>query len=213
MVCCLVSIEALSKPTLPYQELLCSKTLLKSRCFIKELLKPSSADEPPSCSMEELTSGRQSSQWFWPNSWQHGSCPSFGKQAKQVRVHYSDVIMDTMASQITGVSIVCSAICSGADQSHQNPASLAFVRGIIRRPVDSLHKGSVSNAENVFIWRRHHVPRSACVFVFNIISNLVDIYRDDNVNHSGETDEANCSWLHPVWPSPKRPDQDNTFVW
>ena len=30
-------------------------------------------------------------------------------------------------------------------------------------------------------------------------------------NHSGETDEANCSWLHPVWPPPKRPDQDSTF--
>ena len=29
--------------------------------------------------------------------------------------------------------------------------------------------------------------------------------------HSGETDEANCSWLHPVWPPPKRPNQDNTF--
>ena len=29
--------------------------------------------------------------------------------------------------------------------------------------------------------------------------------------HSGETDEANCSWLHPVWPPPKQPDQDNTF--
>ena len=29
--------------------------------------------------------------------------------------------------------------------------------------------------------------------------------------HSGETDEANCSWLHPVWPPPKRPDQDSTF--
>ena len=29
--------------------------------------------------------------------------------------------------------------------------------------------------------------------------------------HSGENDEANCSWLHPVWPPPKRPDHDNTF--
>ena len=29
--------------------------------------------------------------------------------------------------------------------------------------------------------------------------------------HSGETDEANCSWLHPIWPPPKRPNQDNTF--
>ena len=33
----------------------------------------------------------------------------------------------------------------------------------------------------------------------------------DSGSHSGETDEANCSWLHPVWPPPKRPDQDNTF--
>ena len=31
------------------------------------------------------------------------------------------------------------------------------------------------------------------------------------MSHSRETDEANCSWLHPVWPPPKRPDQDNTF--
>ena len=30
-------------------------------------------------------------------------------------------------------------------------------------------------------------------------------------SHSGETDEANYSWLHPVWPPPKRPDQDSTF--
>ena len=29
--------------------------------------------------------------------------------------------------------------------------------------------------------------------------------------HSGETDEANCSWLHPVWPPPKRPGRDSTF--
>ena len=33
-----------------------------------------------------------------------------------VRVHYSDVIMSTMVSQITGVSIVYSTVCSGADQ-------------------------------------------------------------------------------------------------
>ena len=34
-----------------------------------------------------------------------------------------------MASQITGVSIVCLDICSGADQrKHQSSASLVFVR-------------------------------------------------------------------------------------
>ena len=38
--------------------------------------------------------------------------------------------MSAMASQITGVSIVYSTVCSGADQrKHQSSASLAFVRG------------------------------------------------------------------------------------
>ena len=59
--------------------------------------------------------------------------------------HYSDVIMRAMTSRITGVSIVCSAVCSGADQrKHQSSASLSFVRGIHRWPVDSPHKGPVT---------------------------------------------------------------------
>ena len=50
-----------------------------------------------------------------------------------------------MASQITGASIVCSAICSGTNQrKHQSFASLAFVRGIRRWPVDSPHKEPVT---------------------------------------------------------------------
>ena len=59
--------------------------------------------------------------------------------------HYSDVIMSAMASQITGVPIVCSTVCSGADQrKHQSSASLAFVWGIHRWPVNSPHKGQVT---------------------------------------------------------------------
>ena len=59
--------------------------------------------------------------------------------------HYSDVIMSTMASQMTGVLIVCSTVCSGTDQrKHQSSASLAFVRGIHRWPMNSPHKGSVT---------------------------------------------------------------------
>ena len=50
-----------------------------------------------------------------------------------------------MASQITGVWIVCPTICSGADErKHQSSESLAFVRGIHRWPVDSPHKGPVT---------------------------------------------------------------------
>ena len=54
--------------------------------------------------------------------------------------HYSDVIMDTMTSQITGVPIVCSTDATCADQrKHQSSVSLAFVRGIHRWPVNSQH--------------------------------------------------------------------------
>ena len=61
--------------------------------------------------------------------------------------HYGDVIMSTMASQITSLTIVYSAVYSGVDQrKHQSSASLAFVRGIHRGPVNSPRK-MASNAE------------------------------------------------------------------
>ena len=48
-------------------------------------------------------------------------------------VHYDDVIMGTIASQITSLTSVYSIVYSGADQSkHQSSASLAFVWGIHR---------------------------------------------------------------------------------
>ena len=60
-------------------------------------------------------------------------------------LHYSDVIMDTMTSQITGVSIAYSTAYSGEDQrKHQSSASLAFVRGIHRWPVNFPHKEPVA---------------------------------------------------------------------
>ena len=60
-------------------------------------------------------------------------------------VHYSDVIMSAMASQITGVLVVCSTICSSADQrKQQSSASLAFVRGIHWWLVKSPHNGPVT---------------------------------------------------------------------
>ena len=59
--------------------------------------------------------------------------------------HYDDVIMNTMASQITSLTIVYSTIYSGADQSkHQSSASLAFVWVIHRGPVNSPHKWPVT---------------------------------------------------------------------
>ena len=56
-----------------------------------------------------------------------------------------DVIMGTMASQITSLTIVYPIVHSGADQrKHQSSASLAFVRGIHRWPVNSPHKRPVT---------------------------------------------------------------------
>ena len=48
-------------------------------------------------------------------------------------LHYIDVIMTTVASQIISLTIVYSIVYSGADQrKHQSSAPLAFVRGIHR---------------------------------------------------------------------------------
>ena len=59
--------------------------------------------------------------------------------------HYCDVIMSEIASQITSLTIVYSIVYPVADQrKHQSYASLAFVRGIHRRPVNSPHKGPVT---------------------------------------------------------------------
>ena len=59
--------------------------------------------------------------------------------------HYGDVRMGAIASQITSLTIVYSAFYLGADQrKHQSSASLVFVRGIHRGPVNSPHKGPVT---------------------------------------------------------------------
>ena len=59
--------------------------------------------------------------------------------------HYGDVIMTAMASQITSLTIVYSTVYSRANQrKHQCSASLAFVGGIHRWPVNSPQKEPVT---------------------------------------------------------------------
>ena len=53
--------------------------------------------------------------------------------------------MSVMVFQITSVSVVYLSVCSGADQrKHGSSASLDFVRGIHRWPVNSPQKGQVT---------------------------------------------------------------------
>ena len=60
-------------------------------------------------------------------------------------IHYGDVIVGAMASQITSLTIVYSTVYSDAGQrKHQSSASLAFVREIHRGPVNSPHKWPVT---------------------------------------------------------------------
>ena len=76
--------------------------------------------------------------------------------------HYNDIIMGALASQITSLTIVYSSVYSGADQrKHQSSASLAFVRGILGRLVNSPHKGPVTRKMfpfgDVIMCGRHEV--------------------------------------------------------
>ena len=65
--------------------------------------------------------------------------------------HFDDVIMGAIASQITRLTIVYSTFYSNADQrKHQSSASLAFVWGIHRGPVNSPHKGPVTRKMSPF---------------------------------------------------------------
>ena len=68
--------------------------------------------------------------------------------------------MGAMASQITSLTIVNSTVYPGADQrKHQSSASLTFVWGIHRWPVNSPHKGPVTRKmfpfDDVIIDCRH----------------------------------------------------------
>ena len=73
------------------------------------------------------------------------ACCQYGRVATGYPVtcgqHYGDIIMGAIASQITGLTVVYSTVYSDTDQrKHQSSASLAFVHGIHRWPVNFTHK-------------------------------------------------------------------------
>ena len=90
------------------------------------------------------------------------------------QLHYSDVIMGVMVSQITSLTIAYSTIYSGTDQrKHQSSASPAFVRGSHHWPVNSPHRWPVM--PKIF-----HLMTSSCVCEITNLSyyclNTIHIY-------------------------------------
>ena len=71
--------------------------------------------------------------------------------------HYCDVIMGTIASQITSFTIVYSTVYSGADQ--KIPSKLRVTGLCVGNSpgTGEFPAQMASNAENVSIWWRHHV--------------------------------------------------------
>ena len=92
---------------------------------------------------------------------------STGTKPQQITMkHYDDVIMTTMASQITSLTVVYSTVYLDADQrKHQRSASLAFVWGIHRW---------IPRTKGQLRGKCFHLMTSSCV---NCAHNLLVIHR------------------------------------
>ena len=103
----------------------------------------------------------------------HGtSCTRVGSPIKTR--HYNDVIMGTIASQITSLRIVYSIVYSDTDQrKHQSYTSLAFVHGIHRGTVNSPHKWPVTRKMFPF----DDVVMDTMQCRYNVVSFLQNPYK------------------------------------
>ena len=96
--------------------------------------------------------------------------------------------MGSIMSQITSLTIIYSIVYSDADQrKHQSSASLAFVRGIHRGPVNSPHKWPVTRRMFPFDavimrWNGHHVNVSI-PFMQNAVFFSVRRAKRERLNH------------------------------
>ena len=108
-------------------------------------------------------------QWFnYDNKWQR-----LALVAADILVHYSDVIMSTIASLITSLAVVYSTVYSDADQrKHQSSASLAFVWGIHRDRWIPRTKGQLRGKCFHLMtssWQCALAPRNRCMFGYQLI--------------------------------------------
>ena len=71
-------------------------------------------------------------------------------------IHYSDVIMGAMATQITSLTMVHSTVYSGADKKKPSKLRVTGLCAGISPVTGEFPAQMASNADNVSIWWRHH---------------------------------------------------------
>ena len=127
--------------------------------------------------------------------------------AMTATICYSDVITGTMVPQITSLTIVYSNAYSGTDQRRlKSSASLAFVRGIHRWPVNSPHKGPVTWKMFPFddVLMMAWVPCGAQSWVASMLIRLTWLY----ISSLGTRGSDEYTWrqMHPhmAWINSKR---------
>ena len=92
-----------------------------------------------------------------------------------MNIHYIDVIMTTVASQITSFTVVYSTVYSDADQrKHQSSASLAFVRGIHRDRWIPRTKGQLRG-------KCFHLMTSSWITIIMVIITTTNMHRNGGV--------------------------------
>ena len=92
-------------------------------------------------------------------------------------MHYSDVTMSAIVSQITSVSIVCSTVCSGADQKASKLRITGFHKG--NSPVNSPHKAPVTR--KMFLFDDIIMGFSCLVSIIYFIGGTSDRYPTDGL--------------------------------
>ena len=94
-------------------------------------------------------------------------------------IHFSDVIMSAMASQITGGSIACSIVVSGADQRTQQTPRYFLALCAGNSPVTGeFPTQKAGKTENVSIWWRHLDISRECTSSMGASSNGLNLSDD-----------------------------------
>ena len=78
-------------------------------------------------------------------------------------IHYDDVIMGTVASQITSLAIVYSTVFSGCRSKKTSKLSVTGLCAGHSPGIGEFPAQMASNEDNVFIWWRHYVKCSSLI--------------------------------------------------